>query len=654
MAYKNSWTNSTQADPCVVTISPDADDFLIAWGMTDTTTGNPTPSGWTLAHSGTSTFDNGVLIVVYKVSDGTETSVSFSGELTTIAGCASFDGRDTTTPLDVAVATFTSSTGDTTTSISITPTTNGCDLVFVQGQDDGNSDYSFTFSTTSGTTGSWTTQVDQRAGFVNIGCGTATQTTAGALTAQCVSTSGGRIGVLFALRPAASGAVEQEGFRFRTDDGSETTATWAAAQDTNLTAPLSTNLRLRLLANATGDPAAIAYTLYHQKNGSGGYTAVPIVGSSSPSLSYGAAGALAYSSSGGTSVAPGYPSGITANSGLVLVIGQKPSSANGGTVTTPSGWTLQYSLTGANDGDTGGYTTTLAADQGNCNIFVYTKDSVSGSESGTLSVTVGTNNVCWVEIIRLEASDTATWSWAASGGKDTSGGNVSIVTSAGIDVAAGDYLIGGMVIPTDVTTPSQFSAEAFSQTGTTFGTAAEISEPDSGTGNDIGGFLFYNNASSGSGSGAVTMTATAGGTTTNVRGPGFVLRARVASVVYPVYVSASGNITAGGEATTAQLTAPSGKSTSDFVTGRMWDNENGTDTIDITSDDYTEVEWCLQAQSPAVNGDYFEFRVYKGSAPLDTYTVTPKWTIGSGAAATSSIIPFIPNQGRRYAPLQFF
>lgn len=437
-----------------------------------------------------------------------------------------------------------------------------------------------------------------------------------------------------AFLEASAASVDQEGFRFRNDDGSETTATWAASQDTNVTKPLSANLRLRMLMNATGDPAATAYTLYHQKNGAGGYTKVPLVASSSPTLSYGEAGTLAYSTSGGTSVAPSYPANITVNSGLVLVIGQKPSSANGGTCTTPSGWTLQYELSGANDGDTGGYTTTLGADTGNCNIYVYTKDTVSGSESGTLSVTVGTNNVCWAQIIRLQASDTATWSWAASGGKDTSAGNVSIATSAGIDVTAGDYLIGGMVIPTDVTTPAQFSSEAFSQTGTTFGTMAEISEPDSGTGNDIGGFLFYNNASSGSGSGAVTMTATAGGTTTNVRGPGFVIRARVASVTFPVYVSASSNITAGGEATTAQLTAPSGKTTSDFVTGRMWDNENGTDTIDITTDDYTEVEWCLIAQSPAVNGDYFDFRVYKGSTAADTYTVTPKWTIGTAGGTT--------------------
>ena len=427
----------------------------------------------------------------------------------------------------------------------------------------------------------------------------------------------------------SSVSTDQEGARFRNDDGSETTATWAASQDSNITKPLGANLRTRFLINAAGDPASAAYTLYYKKSTSGTYIAVPTASATSPTLSYGTAGAVAYSASGGTSVAPAYPTGITSNSGLVLVIGQKPSTANSGTVTTPSGWTLQTSRTGANDGNTGGYTTTLGADTGNCNIFVYTKDTVSGSESGSLSVTIGTNNVSWGVIIRVQASDAGTWSWVGSTGKDTTAGNVSIATGS-LAIVSGDFVVGGMVIPTDVTTPSQFSAESFTQSGTTFGSATEIIEPDSTTGNDIGGFLCYAAVSSGSGSGAVTLAATAGGTTTNVRGPGFVLRARVSGNNNPVYVSASSNITAGGEATTAQLTAPSGKATSDFDTGRMWDNENGSDSIDITTDNYTELEWCLQAQSPAANGDIYQFRVYSGSTPLTTYSVTPEWTIGSG------------------------
>lgn len=383
-------------------------------------------------------------------------------------------------------------------------------------------------------------------------------------------------------------------------------------------------MRLRAQVQASGDPSSQPYSLRYQKNGSGGYVDVPVGGSVTPTLSYGASGGFAYS---GTNPAPSYPSGITADSELVLIVGQKPSSANGGTVTTPTGWTLQASLTGSNDGNTGGYTTTLGADTGNCNIYVYTKDSVSGSESGTLTVTTGTNNVAWARIVRLQKSVPGTVSWAAATGKDTSAGSVSIATGA-LDLAAGDYLIGGMVIPTDVTTPSQFSAHALSQSGTTFGTVSEIGEADSTTNNDIGGYLIEAPVSSGSGTGAVTMSATAGGTTTNVRGPGFLLRARPVTVANEVYIAASANITAGGEATTQQLTAGSGS----FTTGRMWDNENGTDSIDIGSNGYTELEWNLATQSPAANGDYFDFRVYSGTNALAAYTQTPRWTIGGGPA----------------------
>lgn len=430
--------------------------------------------------------------------------------------------------------------------------------------------------------------------------------------------------------------IEQEGFRFGADDGSESAHGWLAAQDTNVTQPLSTNILLRMLVNVTtGDPVATAYTLRAQKNGAGGYAPVPIVSVTSPTLAWGAQGTIAYSASGGTTVSPTYPTGITPLSGLVLVVGQKPSTANGGSVTTPSGWTLRGSLTGA-----GGYGTTLGVDTGNTNVFVYTKDTVTGSETGTLAVTVGTNNVCWANIYRIDASDTATWSYEFGSGEDTAAGDVSI-TTGNMALAAGDFILAGMVIPTDVTTPSQFSAHALAQTGTTFGTVTEIQEPDSATGNDIGGYLIRAPVSSGSGSGAVTMTATAGGTTTNVRGPGFVLRLRVASVTNQLYIAASSNIAAGGEATTARLTAPSGKSTSDFVTGRRWDDENGTDTIDITSLDYTEVEWCVRTQSPAANGDYWDFRVYAGETALATYTVTPRWNVGVDLTVSEAVAPAI-------------
>lgn len=103
----------------------------------------------------------------------------------------------------------------------------------------------------------------------------------------------------------------------------------------------------------------------------------------------------------------------------------------------------------------------------------------------------------------------------------------------------------------------------------------------------------------------------------------------------PFVLAASANIAASGANTTAQLTAPSGKSTSDFVAGRIQDDENPCDAINVTNDDYTEIEWCLKATADAEVGGVYEFAVFIEDTPLDTYTVTPQWTISVAAG-----IPF--------------
>jgi len=69
---------------------------------------------------------------------------------------------------------------------------------------------------------------------------------------------------------SASATIEQEGFRFRNDDGSESAATWKASQDTNITLAADTAARIRMLLNATGDPASIGAQLEYRYKPSGG------------------------------------------------------------------------------------------------------------------------------------------------------------------------------------------------------------------------------------------------------------------------------------------------------------------------------------------------------------------------------------------------
>lgn len=236
-------------------------------------------------------------------------------------------------------------------------------------------------------------------------------------------------------------------------------------------------------------------------------------------ITYVTQGSIAYSAANGTSISPAYPSGISAGDLLVLIIGMKPTTTTGGSVTTPSGWTHIISITGA-----GGYSS-QGADTGNTNLFTYYKVA-SGSESGTLTVTISGNNVSWAQMFLLR-NDSKEWSVAGATGQDTTGGSSVVINfTSDPGVQGGDFILGAMCIPTDVTTPSQFSAEALSQSGITFGTVTEISEPDSSNGNDIGGVTWMAPVSSGTSTGSPTFTATAGGTTTNVRGPGVFIRIR--------------------------------------------------------------------------------------------------------------------------------
>lgn len=62
-------------------------------------------------------------------------------------------------------------------------------------------------------------------------------------------------------------ALEQEGFRWFNDDGDEDASTGAAAQDTNITAPAGETRRLRILLDATGDPATTQFKLQYRKVG---------------------------------------------------------------------------------------------------------------------------------------------------------------------------------------------------------------------------------------------------------------------------------------------------------------------------------------------------------------------------------------------------
>ena len=239
------------------------------------------------------------------------------------------------------------------------------------------------------------------------------------------------------------------------------------------------------------------------------------------------AGAAAYSAASGTSISVPYPAGITTGQPVLLFVGQKGSAINGGTVTTPTGWTLIGSIIGA-----GGYDALPTADTGDTNLFIYSKNT-TGGETGNLAVTVGQNDVSWGFITRVPIGLDVTISYGFASGQQatapTAGVSFAVALADGTPGPAlqnGDLAIWAMCIPTDVTTPSQFSARSLTSTGATIGAATEINEPDSSNGNDIGGYSAYASVTAGASSVSPTVNTTATGTVTNVRGPIALVRLR--------------------------------------------------------------------------------------------------------------------------------
>lgn len=405
-------------------------------------------------------------------------------------------------------------------------------------------------------------------------------------------------------------AIEQEGFRWGVDDGAESAHTWEAAQDTNITVADNQARLLRVLVNTPEDPGAQAFTLRAQKNGTGGYAVVG-VGSTTDVTPTPDSGDATESgnNTASTSWALSVPNAST-NDLLIFCISWDDSTACTD-VTEPSGQNSE-TLSEVN--------ATPATDSGTetrCKVW-YCKCTGAWT-AGTITFTPAASEQWTGACIRIPAGEfDSTTPIGASGTSNSTADGANIQHAA---FSAGGSDGGGrLCVWTSADTDPQTVASGFTA----------IANEDRGA--VSGGFFTRDTVVTDSESfSATTVSTIASDSWCTVA---FVIRPHV--VNNEVYITTSANITAGGEATTARLTAPSGKTTSDFVTGRRWDDENGTDTINITSDDYTEVEWLVALSSAPVDTDYFEFRVYAGATALYAYTLTPKWTVGTGGGGAAS------------------
>jgi hypothetical protein len=474
------------------------------------------------------------------------------------------------------------------------PVTNGNTAVLILGRNNDSA------GAATGPAG-WTLLVEATGSDVSGAIWTKTDFTGQSATISvCGNTVHAMSSLLFELEEV--GGRTQEGFRFRNDDGSETTATWDAAQDTDVTAPLGANLRLRtLIDTSAADPPATAYTQYYKKSTDSVYIPVNVGSTITPTAPVIETTAETAVTTAGTSHAITLPASIAATDLVLLIMDIGSTSA---TLNALTDWTEILDESAANG----------------LKILWYSGAGVPSNPTFTSSAATRSATIAY----RISNADKAVTPQI---------GTTATGTSVNPDPPS--------VTPTSGTSkPYRFIAF--------FGSAGEEADDDTwvtaapsgytgllqkacGTvGTNLGGLIGAASRTNTSGSAENPATFTMA-VSAAWRAQTIIIHPIIPAAP-PIYISPSANITAGGEATTAQLTPPSGKSTSDFVTGRMWDDENGTDTIDVTLDDYTEVEWSLQAQSPAVNGDIYQFRVYAGATPLTTYDVTPQWTIGTPAA----------------------
>lgn len=511
------------------------------------------------------------------------------------AGAIVVNGVDQSDPLDTAA---------TANGISAAPSVNVTsavgdlvvDIVFAEEHTEVNSDASQTEQ--------WTQRTEA---FSSTGM--STEAGAASVTMSWVSGNDDWLIGGDSINPVADPSTkEQEGFAFGDDDGNEASHT-LDTQDTNVTEELGVKT-LRALINATDDPPTIAYKLKYQKNGAGGYADVP-VGSSS-TITPTPDGADGTESGNNTATNSWDVSTPDASTGDLLIFGISWDDSTNTTVVTapagPNGETL-IPINATPEASSGTAVRTQAW---------YTKATGTWT-AGSLTFTPDALEQWTAVVLLVPAGEfDATTPIGATTTEASALGTETDVNSGAFTAGASDG--GGRLF-------AFTAADADPQT-----VAADWTEIDHQDRGAVSAGLYMRDVavSNSESISADAVSTIASGAWASVS---FIVRGTTET--NEIYVSTSANVTAGGENTTARLTAPAGKTTSDFDTGRRWDDENGSDSLDITADDYTEFEWVLTTQSPATTDDYFEFRVYNGDLALDTYTVTPKWTIGSAGGAAS-------------------
>lgn len=412
-------------------------------------------------------------------------------------------------------------------------------------------------------------------------------------------------GVAVATFKALLPGVDQEGYRFRNDDGSETTATWAASQDTDLTAVLGTR-RLRTILNVTsGDPATATYRLDYRKSTDTQY--LPVSPAPTPAIP---TFQNSNSNSGTAAVTLAWPGSYLVGDIALLFVescGGEPAS-----LSVAAGFAAVTNSPQATGAGTAG--TQLTAFW--CRATSLAMGQITVADPG---------DHCFVAMLNFRGCVEA--------------GNPIHITAGGVKAAAGTTTTFDSVTTTvdnclivNVATRDNDSAAAAWSAWANASLSGVTERFDSGTTSGNGGGV-------GVGTGGLATHGASGATTATVTSS---VDGHMTIALLPqnpaIVLQPSSNIGAGGtDATTAQLTSPAGKTTGDFQAGAISDDTDPLPTLDLASGKYTELEFCVATAGPATTGDTYQFRIgsgsYQAGAVLSSYSVTPQWIIGSGGGS---------------------
>lgn len=262
-----------------------------------------------VAAAGTTDYD--LAGVFYRVNPATGSQTlawDWNGTATWTDGghiiYAFYKGVDTASPIKDSDTATQAGASSTATATTPTLTASSGDMIFSG---------LYAWDTTNPTSITWTNATEVNGNVYNNSWGGAAETFPSgdvAVIADPNGNSGNDLWLALASVVFRSGTseIEQEGFRWRDDDGSESSASWLQLQDVNIVRAASTTTRLRTLLNATDDPATAQYQLEYKKSTDSTYRKI-LTANAFPSIA-------SSNTTNGTTLSGGVslnmPSGVTA------------------------------------------------------------------------------------------------------------------------------------------------------------------------------------------------------------------------------------------------------------------------------------------------------------------------------------------------------